>query len=331
MSARDQGCDGGSSSLGLRPQVCRRWWRERNSRACRSGLLNNNSPHLWVNSLRAFHQGLREAGYVEGQNVAIAYRWADDQYDRLPALAADLVRRQVAVITTNSTTVSLVAKAATATIPIVFGVSDDPVKNGLVASLNRPGGNLTGATSLGVETAAKLLEQLHKLLPSESIGLLVNPSNRVTAEQITNDLQAAAPALGLQLHVLHASSERDFDAAFATLARLRAGGLVIARDPLFGGRLDQLAALALRHAMPSIYPTRDFTVAGGLMSYGGGFTDAIRLAGVYTGRILKGEKPTDLPVQQVTRLELVINLKTAKALGLTIPETLLATADEVIQ
>jgi putative tryptophan/tyrosine transport system substrate-binding protein len=295
------------------------------------GLLNNNSPHLWVSSLRAFHQGLREAGYVEGQNVAIAYRWADDQYDRLPALAADLVRRQVAVITTNSTTVSLVAKAATATIPIVFGVSDDPVKNGLVASLNRPGGNLTGATSLGVETAAKLLEQLHKLLPSESIGLLVNPSNRVTAEQITNDLQAAAPALGLQLHVLHASSERDFDAAFATLARLRAGGLVIAGDPLFGNRLDQLAALALRHAMPSIYPTGDFTVAGGLMSYGGGFTDAIRLAGVYTGRILKGEKPGDLPVQQATKIALSVNLKTAKALGLTIPETLLATADEVIQ
>jgi putative ABC transport system substrate-binding protein len=296
------------------------------------GFLNTGSPDLIVASMRAFRQGLGETGYVEGRNVAIEYRWADDQYDRLPALAADLVRRQVTVIVTGGTPAAVAAKAATTTIPIVFSMSSDPVEIGLVASLNRPGGNITGTVTLNVEVGPKRLELLHELVPKATvIGLLVNPTNPTNAETLARDMQAAARTLGLGLHVLHASTERDFDTVFANLGQLRAGGLVIGTDPFFSGRSDRLAALALRHAVPTIYQYREFAAAGGLMSYGGSVTDLFHLKGLYTGRILKGEKTADLPVQQSTKVELVINMKTAKALGLTFPLTLLGRADEVIE
>jgi putative ABC transport system substrate-binding protein len=279
----------------------------------------------------AFRQGLREAGYVEGRNVAIEYRWAENQFDRVPALAADLVRRQVAVISTDFIRGALAAKAATTTIPIVFISSADPVQFGLVASLSRPGGNLTGVSKLSGEVGPKRLELLHEVVPAATvIGLLLNPTNPVT-EAFLRDQQAAARILGVQLHVLYASTERDFDAAFATLVQVRAGGLVIGQDAFFSSRTEQLAALALRHAVPTISQSRYFVAAGGLMSYEGNDTDAGRRAGVYVGRILKGEKPADLPVQQATKVELVINLKTAKAIGLTFPLTLLGRADEVIE
>jgi putative ABC transport system substrate-binding protein len=279
----------------------------------------------------AFRQGLKETGYVEGQNVAIEFRWAEGQYDRVPAMAAELVRRQVAVIVAN-TPGNLAAKAATTTIPIVFTVANDPVQIGLVASLARPGGNVTGATQLGVEVAPKQLQLAHELVPTATIiAVLVNPTNP-NAETLLGNLQAAARILGVQLHFLHASTERDFDRVFATWPQLGAGVLVISgTDPFLSSRSEQLAALALRHAVPATSFIRDFVAAGGLMSYGGSNPDMYRIAGVYTGRILKGENPGDLPVQQATKVELIINLKTAKALGLTIPETLLATADEVIQ
>jgi putative tryptophan/tyrosine transport system substrate-binding protein len=297
------------------------------------GWLSSESPGPYASRLRAFHQGLSETGYVEGRNVAIEYRWAEShQVDRLPALAADLVRRQVTVIATpGSTAAALAAKAATATIPIVFQIGTDPVELGLVASLNRPGGNLTGVTSLNAELGPKRLEVLHELVPAATVmGLLVNPTDNPNLESQLRDLQAAARTLGLpQLHVLHASTERDFDGAFAELVQLRAGGLVIGANTLFS--IEQLAELAIRHAVPAISPYRDFAAAGGLMSYGGSLPDQHRLVGNYTGRILKGEKPADLPVQQVTKVELVINMKTAKALGLTFPITLLGRADEVIE
>jgi putative ABC transport system substrate-binding protein len=278
----------------------------------------------------AFRQGLSEAGYVEGRNVAFEYRWAENQFDRLPALAADLVRRQVTVIVASAIRAALAAKAATTTIPIVFSTNADPVQFGLVARLSRPGGNLTGVTRLG-EVGPKLLEMLHEALPAATlIGVLLNPTNPLN-EGFLRDQQAAARILGLRLHVLYASAERDIDAAFATLVQVRAGGLVIGQDAFFGSRMEQLAALALRHAVPTCFQYRDFVAAGGLMSYGGSPTEADRLAGVYTGRILKGDKPADLPVQQVTRVELVVNMKTAKALGLTFPITLLGRADEVIE
>jgi putative ABC transport system substrate-binding protein len=278
----------------------------------------------------AFRQGLKETGYVEGQKVAIEFRWADGQYDRVPAMAAELVRRQVAVIVANTPGVMAV-KAATTTIPIVFTAATDPVKIGLVASLSRPGGNITGVTQLNAVVASKRLELAHELVPAATvIAVLVNPT-QPTAETELKDLQAAARTLGLQLHVLHASTERDFDTVFATLVQLRGGALVIGNDTFFFSRSEQLAALALRHAVPAIFPDHVFAAAGGLMSYGGSTLNIYRIAGTYTGRILKGERPSDLPVQQATKFELVINLKTAKALGLTIPETLLATADEVIQ
>jgi putative ABC transport system substrate-binding protein len=294
------------------------------------GFLNNASPDGYAPMVAAFRQGLKETGYVEGQNVAIEYRWADGQYDRLPAMAAELVRRPVAVIVANGPGV-LAAKAATTTIPIVFTTGSDPVQIGLVASLSRPGGNVTGVTQLSVEVGPKRLELAHELVPTATlIALLVNPTNP-NAETQFRDMQAAARILGVQLHVLHASTERDFDTVFATLAQLRAGTLVIGTDGFFNGWLERLAALALRQAVPTIYQERAFAAAGGLMSYGGSAPDIYRLAGVYTGRILKGDKPADLPVQQVTRIELIINLKTAKALGLTIPTALLVRADEVIE
>jgi len=294
------------------------------------GFLNSGSPGGYASRVAAFRQGLKEAGFVESQNVAVEYRWADGQYDRVPAMAAELVGRRVAVIVAN-TPGNLAAKAATTTIPIVFTNASDPVQIGLVASLARPGGNVTGATQLGVELVPKQLELAHELVPTATvIAVLVNPSNP-NAETVLRELQAAARILGVQLHVLHASAEREFDTVFASLGQPGAGALVIGPDPLFVARSEQLAALALRHALPAISFIREFVAAGGLMSYGGSNTDMYRIAGVYVGRILKGDKPADLPVQQTTKVELVINLKTAKALGLTIPETLLATADEVIQ
>ena len=295
------------------------------------GFLGSESPDQYAYRVRAFRQGLSETGYVEGRSVAIEYRWANGHNDRLPALAADLVRSQVNVIAATSTPVGPAAKAATATIPIVFVTASDPVAAGLVASLNRPGGNLTGVTGLGMELGPKRLELLHELVPTATIlALLVNPTSPI-AETLTKDLQAAARTLELQLHVLHASTERDFDAVFASLVELRAGALVIAADVFFTSRSEQLAALTVRHAVPTIYQFREFAVAGGLMSYGTSPTDAYHQAGIYTGRILKGEKPGDLPVQQVTKVELIINLKTAKALGITFPITLLGRADEVIE
>jgi putative ABC transport system substrate-binding protein len=281
----------------------------------------------------AFRQGLKDTGYVEGQNVTIEFRWAEGQFDRLPAMAAELVRRQVAVIAVGGgNPASMAAKAATTTIPIVFVTASDPVQLGFVASLNRPGGNLTGVTTLSAEVGPKRLELAHELVPMATIiGVLVNPANPTVAERTTIDLQAAARILGVQLHVLHASTERDFDTVFATLAQLRAGALVIGGDGFFISRIEQLAALTLRHAVPAISPNREFAAAGGLMSYGGSITDDYRLIGGYTGRILKGEKPADLPVQQATKIELIINMKTAKALGLTFPITLLGRADAVIE
>jgi putative ABC transport system substrate-binding protein len=294
------------------------------------GYLSNGSPELFADRLRAFRQSLSETGFVEGSNVAIDYGWAGDELDRLPALAADLARRQVNVISAfGGTNGALAAKAATATIPIVFATGDDPVAAGLVASLNRPGGNITGVATLGVEVAPKRLELMFKLLPTGTVAVLINPA-RPTAETILNDLQSAARTLGQSIQVLRASNEREIDAAFATLVELRAGALVIANDAYFNARTRQFGALTLCYAVPTIYQFREFVAAGGLMSYGGSITETYRIVGGYTGRILKGERPANLPVQQATKIELIVNLKTAKALGLTIPETLLATADEVI-
>ena len=297
------------------------------------GFLSSGSPAPYAHLVRAFRQGLSEAGYVEGRNVAIEYRWADDQNDRLPALAADLVSRQVSVIAApGSTPAALAAKAASTTIPIVFFTGANPVQVGLVASLNRPGGNLTGVTSLNVEVGPKRLELLHELIPTATVvALLVNPTNPPLAETLASDLQAAARSLGLQLHVLQARTEGDFDTVFANLVKLRVGGLVIGSDIFFVSRIEQLAALTVRHAVPAIFQYREFAASGGLMSYGGSLADSFRQVGTYAGRILKGEKPADLPVQQSTKVELFINLRTAKALGLTVPPTLLARADEVIE
>ena len=282
--------------------------------------------------LAAFRRGLNETGYVEGKNLTIEYRWAEGQYNQFAPLASDLVRGQVNVIAALGGTASVqAAKAATSSIPIVFQSAVDPVGFGLVESLNRPGGNLTGVTILAVELGQKLVELLHELVPgASSIGLLVNPTNPF-AETVSRDAQAAARTFGLRLHVLQASTEREFDTVFATLVELRVGALVIGPDVLFTNGSDKLAALMLRHALPAIYSVREFAAAGGLMSYGPSITDAWRLMGNYAGRILNGEKPADLPVQQVTRIELVINLKAAGALGITFPLTLLARADEVIE
>ena len=297
------------------------------------GFLGVESPDLWANYVRAFQQGLHETGYVEGHNVAIEYRWAEGRNDRLPALAAELVHRQVSVIVTaGSTPATLAAREATTIIPILFYIGANPVEVGLVTSLSRPGGNLTGVVTLNVEGVAKRLELLHELVPTATIiAALVNPTAPVLAETMTRDLQAAARTLALELHVLHASSEREIDTAFTTLVQLRAGALVIGTDALFNSRSEQLAGLALRHAVPAIYQFREFVSAGGLMSYSTTVVDTYRLLGVYTGRILKGEKPADLPVQAPVKYELVINMKTAKALVLEVPPMLLARADEVIE
>ena len=296
------------------------------------GYLSASSPEGGESRAAAFRRGLKESGYVVGQNVAIEYRWAEEQTDRLPALAADLVKRHVNVIATGTTPAVIAAQAATATIPIVFEMGSDPVRLGLVANLNRPGGNITGVTNLVVEVAPKRLELLHELLPAVKVmALLVNSADRNLAQAQVREVLSAARNLGLELHVLNAANERDFDAVFADIKRLRVGGLVIGAGSVFTGGLNKLAALAVRHAVPAIYLYRDFPAAGGLMSYGSDIFDSYRLAGVYTGRVLKGENPAELPVVQAAKFELVINLKTAKALGLTVPMSLLGRADEVIE
>jgi putative ABC transport system substrate-binding protein len=296
------------------------------------GVLNTGSPSASSGPLMgAFRQGLREAGYVEGQNVAIEYRSADGHYDQLPALAADLVGRKVDLIMAGSPPSALAAKSATSTIPIVFRSGADPVGDGLVANLARPGGNLTGVSFVADELTAKRLELLSELVPrARVIALLMNPNN-ATAERVIRDVQEAARTKGLQLHVLKASSESEIDTAFASLVQLHVDALVVGADPFLSSRREQLVALASRRAVPSSYAWREFAASGGLISYGPSLTSAFRLVGAYAGKILKGAKPADLPVQQSTTFELVINLKTAKALGLTIPPSLLARADELIQ
>jgi putative ABC transport system substrate-binding protein len=298
------------------------------------GLLGTESADVWSGRLRIFRQGLSETGFIERQNVAIEYRWkggATDQYERLPALAIDLVRRKVTVIVTFAGPApTLAAKAATTTIPIVFITSSDPVQRGMVASLNRPGGNVTGATTLNTQVAPKRLELLHEMVPQAAlIGALVNPNDPTTELQLRT-LAEAAHALDLKLQVLRARTDREIDDGFASLSQLQLGGLVIGVDSFLIGRSEQIAALALRHRLPAAHLYREFAAAGGLFSYGG-LTEAYRLVGTYTGRILKGEKPADLPVQQVTKVELIINMRTAKVLGLTVPITLLGRADEVIE
>jgi putative tryptophan/tyrosine transport system substrate-binding protein len=294
------------------------------------GILAVTTPEANAIRLRAFREGLRSVGYIEGQNVKFEYRWAEAHTGRLPELAGELIRDRVAVLVTAGGTAS--AKAATGEIPIVFGIGTNPVELGLVASLNRPGGNVTGVTSLNMELAPKRLELLHELLPSvTSMALLVNPAVPANAGPITRLSQAAAQALGLQLHTVHASSDRDFDAVFERLTQLRVGALVIGPDTFFTSHSEQLAKLTVRHAIPAIYQYREFAAAGGLMSYGSSETEYYRLVGTYAARVLKGDKPADLPVQQSTKVELFLNLKTAKALGITIPLPLSGRADEVIE
>ena len=297
------------------------------------GFLGSASSDLYSKALGAFRQGLGETGYVEGRNVMIEYRWASGQYDQLPALAADLVRHHVSVLVApGSTPAALAAKAATAMIPIVFQLGTDPVAAGLVPRLDRPGGNVTGVTNINTELAPKRLELLRELIPTAKlIAVLVNPTSAFITENISKDLQSTARTLGLQLEILSASNENDFDKVFATLAQLRADALVIAPDAMFISRSEELGALTLRHRVPAITQYREFAVAGGLMSYGGNSTEAVRLLGIYTGKVLKGEKPADLPVVQSAKVELVINVKTAKALGIAIPNTLIGRADEVIE
>jgi putative tryptophan/tyrosine transport system substrate-binding protein len=296
------------------------------------GFLSGSSPDQFAFLVRPLLQGLSETGYVEGRNVTVEYRWARDDNDKLPTLAADLIHAQVDVIFAATTPAALAAKAVTTTIPIVFITAGDPVELGLVASLNRPGGNLTGATMLTLEVGPKRLELLHDMVPAANvIALLVNPTSPNLAEAQARDLRTAAHILGLQIHVLEASSERDFQTVFATLTDARVGGLVISSDSFLVSHSKQLTALAARHAVPAIFPFREDAAVGGLMSYGADAPDSYHLAGVYTGRVLKGEKPTDLPVIQPTKFDLVINLKTAKALGINVPLHLQQIADEVIE
>jgi putative tryptophan/tyrosine transport system substrate-binding protein len=295
------------------------------------GFLNVASPEGFSNYAAAFRDGLKEIGYLDGQNVTIEYRWAEGHYFRLPEMAADLVRRQVSVIVAN-TPANLAAKNATSTIPIVFTTGDDPVQMGLVSNLRRPGGNVTGVSQLNAQLGPKRLELAHELVPAATvIALLVNPSDPPRAERLSKEMQGAAVPLGLQVDVLRAGADADIEAAFAGFAQLKAGVMVIGADAYFSARSQFLAELSQRYAVPAIYQTNEFTKAGGLMSYGGSVTDSYHLAGVYTGRILKGEKPADLPVQQSTKVQLTVNLKTAKALGITVPLSLLGRADEVIE
>jgi putative ABC transport system substrate-binding protein len=297
------------------------------------GFLNATSLDANADRLRAFHRGLKETGYVEGENVAIAYRWAENQRDRLPMLAAELVRRPVAVICASGDTAAVfAAKAATTKIPIVFTATEDPVRLGLVASLARPGGNLTGINFFNGELTAKRLELLREMVPGAArIAVLVNPGNVAQSETTLGDIEAAARTKGLQIQVLHASSSREIDAAFATLARERPDALFVGNDGFLTSRRVQLVNLASRHAIPASYSARETAEVGGLMSYGSSVADAWRQAGAYVGRILKGAKPTDLPVMQASKFELVINAETARLLGLTVPPMLLAIADEVIE
>ena len=296
------------------------------------GFINAASVQNYSRQLAAFLKGLGETGYADGRNVAIEYRWADGQNARLSAMMADLVHRQVAVIAATSTPAAVAAKGVTTSIPIVFETGGNPVQLGLVTSLSRPGGNVTGVTQSSVEVAPKRLELLHELLPTVRVmALLVDPTDAATAKTTVSEVLAAAHTFGLQLHVLNASSENDFDGVFAKLAQLGAGGLVVAGGPFFVSHREQLAELTVRHAVPVAFQHREFAVAGGLLSYGSDITELYRLTGIYTGRILKGDKPADLPVQQATKVELYINLKTAKALGINVPNTLIGRADEVIE
>jgi putative tryptophan/tyrosine transport system substrate-binding protein len=296
------------------------------------GFLDPKSAAASVRYVAAFREGLKAGGYVEGGNVAIEFRWAEGQNDQLPMMAADLVRRQVAVIAAISPSAALAAKSATTTIPIVFQTGSDPVELGLVSSLNRPGGNLTGISRLATELTPKLLEALHEAAPmADNVAFLMNPAS-VNAEEKTQEAQLAAHTLGLkQFQVLNAATKAEIDAAFVTLSQKRANALLIGQDVFFNNQVEQLADLALRHAVPAVYSLREFAVAGGLMSYGASLADQYQLVGIYVGRILNGEKPADLPVQQAMKVEMTVNLKTAKALGLTLPLTLLGRADEVIE
>jgi putative ABC transport system substrate-binding protein len=296
------------------------------------GFLGSDSPEFYTDRLRAFRDGLKETGHVEGQNFAIEYRWAQGRNDRLPALAEELIRHRPTAIVTSTTPSALALKVATATIPVVFFIAGDPVALGLVASLNRPGGNFTGTTTLTLEVGTKWLQLLHEMVPAASdFAIMLNPTSPDLAKAQARDLQAAAGILGLQIHLLHAASEHDFDAVFARVEELRAGGLIISSDSFFFTRVEQLAAMALRRAVPTIFGFREYPVAGGLMSYGANLLDAHRGLGVYTGRILKGEKPADLPVQQAVKVDLVINMATARALRMDVSPALLIRADEVIE
>ena len=295
------------------------------------GFLNVASPDGYEHHVIAFRDGLKERGYVEGENLTIEFRWAEGHYDRLPGMAAELVRRDVSVIVAN-TPANLAAKAATSRIPIVFTTASDPVKIGLVPNLSRPGGNVTGITQLNVEVGPKRLELAHELMPgATSIAFLINPNDASRAATLTQDAQAAAVPLGLKLHVLRAATDAEIDAAFAGFAQLKAGVLVIGADALFNSKSQLLGELSLRYAVPGIYQYSEFADAGGLLSYGGSIKESYRWAGIYTGRILKGERPGDLPVQQSTTVELIVNLKTAKALGISVPMSLLGRADKVIE
>ena len=295
------------------------------------GFLNGASPDGYAPYVAAFRQGLKEAGYVDGQNATIEYRWAEGHYDRLPTLAADLIQRKVTVIAATTSPAARAAKIATSTVPIVFTTGDDPIKLGLVASLNRPGGNVTGVSNLIVELGSKQLGLLRELAPrTTAIAVLMNPNFPGTERQ-SRDVETAARVLGLQLIVLTASTEREMETAFATMAQKGGVALLVGVDPFFLERRDHVVALAARHAIPAIYPVREFAVAGGLMSYGSDFADSYRQAGIYAGRIVRGEKPADLPVQRSTKFEFVINFKTAKALGLAVPNSMQLLADEVIE
>ena len=297
------------------------------------GFVNSTSPQSYARQLAAFLEGLREAGYEEGRNVAVEYRWAEGKNERLAAMAGDLVQRQVTVIAATSTPAALAAKAATSSIPIVFETGGDPIRLGLVANLSRPGSNVTGAASMAVEViAAKGLELLHELIPAAHVmGLLVNPTDPANAKPQEREVLATARTLGFEIHVLNAAAERDLDAAFRKLTELRAAGLLISANAFFTGHSEQLAALAAHYAIPAVFARREFAVAGGLLSYGSDLAESYRLAGIYTGRVLKGDKPADLPVQQATRVELIINLKAAKALGISVPLSILGRADQVIE